>query len=362
MLAARLPGNMMLAMENVIVALEPFARASLFLSLMILVGLPISQAALLRGDANAELRSAVAPRVAQLQRGAALVLGLATVLLLAGQLLPLQIDLTSQEEWRAIVTTALFGQMALARMLLWLPLLAAMIALRNPAARGWTALLFGLLGNATITRGGHAMSMEAGLLPILSDFMHQFGGGLWAGGLIVLGLAMDAMDESAPDSGARAAGLIRRFSPLGMIGVALVGGTGLVLTGTHVPTADKLLGTPYGNMLLLKVLLVCAALALAGWHRYRSASRMSQAGEFARFKRTLWIETLIVLVVFFAAALLVSGNMPGVEHGMEDVPRPTYGGLTFQAWLNIASLSVAVVVLLALGLEQRRRRPETRSL
>jgi hypothetical protein len=110
------------------------------------------------------------------------------------------------------------------------------------------------------------------------------------------------------------------------------------------------------------VLLVCAALVLAGWHRYRSAGRMGQPGEFARFKRTLWIETLIVLIVFFAAALLVSGNMPGVEHGMEDVPRPTFGGLTFQGWLNIASLGVAAVVLLALGLEQRKRRFETRSL
>jgi putative copper export protein len=349
-------------MENVIVALEPFARASLFLSLMVLVGLPISQALLLRDNADADLRNAVAPRVGQLQKGAALVLGLATLLLLAAQLLPLQIDLTSQEEWRAIVTTALFGQMALARVLMWLPLLLAMMALRNPAARGWVALVFGLLGNATITRGGHAMAMEAGIVPILADFMHLFGGGMWAGGLMLLGLSMDALDERASASGARAAGLIRRFSPLGMIGVALASGTGLMLTGTHVPTADKLLTTPYGTTLLFKVLLVFAAVVLAAWHRYGSARRLNAGGELARFKRTLWIETLIVLTVFFAAALLVSGNMPGVEHGMEDVPRPTLGGFTFQGWLNLASLGVAAVVLLALGLEQRKRRFETRSL
>ena len=276
--------------EVAINPLEPPARASLTLALMLLIGLPMG------------LAMVVLPVFRQEGLGAQHVLALsrrwlltATVLLIGGaiaffaaQVIPLELAFTAAGEWAEFVQQSLLGQMLLARVALGVIALVTLLLAPRPGTWLVACAVIGLLAQATITRTSHSAAMAEGWLPVASDYAHLVAGALWGGGLAALLIALlspplskERRGEGVNVQATRA--LIRRFSPLGITGVALAVGTGLVLSSARIPNADALRDTDYGRLLLLKVAAVSVAVALAGLHKFVTQHRMATAHDVQLF-------------------------------------------------------------------------------
>ncbi|MBI3516824.1 MAG: CopD family protein, partial [Proteobacteria bacterium] len=106
-----------------------------------------------------------------------------------------------------------------------------------------------------------------------------------------------------------AARLTRRFSALGLVCVTALIVTGLVNAWFMVDSLESLVGTLYGRLLLLKIVLFGAMLGLAARNRWQLAPRIggaAGAGAAAPAVRALARNALIE-VVLGAAVILVVG-------------------------------------------------------
>jgi putative copper resistance protein D len=98
--------------------------------------------------------------------------------------------------------------------------------------------------------------------------------------------------------------VIGRFSNLALASVVTLVVTGVLLTWVYVGDAAALLGTAYGVMILSKVVVLTAILALA-WANFR-AVRGARHGNRLRLLRFVEVELGLGVTVLFAAASLTS--------------------------------------------------------
>lgn len=336
---------------------EALLRVVLFICLMLLVGLPVAYRTIVApilSQANlSSIRLLMGLWRTQLIALIGLIIGAA--LLLYAQVIPLELDYTPAE-WQVFITHASIGQMMLVRVGLGLLGLIALWLLRRTTAWLWVSVLIGLMGQATLSRTSHTYAMGANVLNTSVDFAHLVGGGLWAGGLIVLAQALATVQATATSSQqpTLTAQLIRRFSPLGMVGVALVVGSGLLLTPLHIAQPETLVNSQYGLLLTLKVIGVLLAMALAGWHKWRTQRNMRAVNDVQRFAGSLQLEIIVVLLVFVGAAFLTASPPPA--HTMAgDMPHQMLmdSNSTFQISLRIGAALAALFAVVGLITERR---------
>jgi putative copper export protein len=125
-----------------------------------------------------------------------------------------------------------------------------------------------------------------------------------------------------------------------------------LLAGTHLETLDALRTTYFGRVLGAKAAVVVVAVALAAWHKLGAARAMTSLAAVERFRRTLWIELLLVHIVFYGAALMTSASMPGMSHG-DSVA--LIAGFTLKRWSELLVIAIAVGLLATTMIESRRR-------
>lgn len=156
-------------------------------------------------------------------------------------------------------------------------------------------------------RMGHATAADNVWLPA-AVLAHLIAGALWFGSLMPLYLLLNI----SRDAGLRAA---RCFSVFGItfVSVLVAGATvaGWLLTGGIA----GLIGTAYGKIIVVKIVLFAAMLTLAALNRFR-LSREGSSGQGLRY--ALIGEAIIGLAVFIAASLLAT--QPPAVH--EDVIWP----------------------------------------
>ena len=125
------------------------------------------------------------------------------------------------------LTSTLFGQLLAVRLVLLLLLIATLLARWEI----FTALLAGL-GLALISVTSHAAEASPAnfaAIGITTDALHLLCGGIWLGGLCVLGAIM-AQRRAAP----RLPDALSLFAGWGMVAVALMAMTGLINAATIV--------------------------------------------------------------------------------------------------------------------------------
>ena len=119
-------------------------------------------------------------------------------------------------------------------------------------------------------------------------------------------------------------GMVARFSPLGMGCMGLIVGPGVFLWWQYVGGWAGLIGTGYGNLLLVKMMLFVCVLALAAGN-FLSARRWARGKAFdALFSHVpsyLEVETLLAVVLLFTAVSL-TGFPPSVDVAKETVAFP----------------------------------------
>jgi putative copper resistance protein D len=167
----------------------------------------------------------------------------------------------------------------------------------------------------------HAASEGDLSLPLLADWVHLGLISLWVGEVLIAGGVMlrPGADMAAADRSARAA-YAASLSTSATLALAGIFVTGLYASWHNLGGLANLLGNPYGNTLVAKLLLVGVAALLGGFNRFvvmppwlarESAGGAAPAQLPHRFRRVLQVEALVLLAVVLAAAWLASTSPPG---------------------------------------------------
>jgi copper transport protein len=167
---------------------------------------------------------------------------------------------------------------------------------------------------------GHASTLQGrSVLTSVAAALHVLAASVWAGGLVVLVLAVvPVMRLDGPERRAVTPAVWRAFSPVAAMSVAVLAATGFYEAARHTGTLATLDDGLYGRSILVKVGLLGVALALAGYNTLvvndRIAERVGAAvglGSLWRprgraLRRTVVVEAVVLLCAVGVAAVMTS--------------------------------------------------------
>ncbi|MGB5181288.1 MAG: copper homeostasis membrane protein CopD, partial [Xanthobacteraceae bacterium] len=206
-----------------------------------------------------------------------------------------------------------FGQMLLAR-LAAAGLLAASLPMRRRSAdwRLWSAgaivlAIVVLIGPAWTGHAGATPGI-AGEFPLAADALHLLAAGAWLGGLPPLAMLLArAWRQKEPRWATVTAIAVQRFSLLGVISVGTLLASGVANSWYEVGTLNNLFVTSYGQLVLIKIAIFAAMIALASVNRFYLTPRLATASTVRWLYRTSLAETGLgfaaVAVVGFLGAM-----------------------------------------------------------
>lgn len=136
---------------------------------------------------------------------------------------------------------------------------------RNHTASQVFALYGGLATAGSFAIWGHSTELSPIWLSTVADIVHAAAAAVWFGGIIGLLLVLRRRTDQPVASTAQ---IVSRFSTAAAITVALLAAAGLALSWNATGgSVDALISTTYGRLLLVKVLITAAILAVAGYNR-----------------------------------------------------------------------------------------------
>jgi len=218
--------------------------------------------------------------------------------------------------WSLVADTQ-FGRVSVLRFLIAL-LLTGLCSVRyaRPLLRSqsldWGGALLGIALVVSLAWCGHAGSgMGAGGdIHLAADVVHLAAAAIWVGGLIPLLLLLR---PSLPLTPLKRYDVVRRFSTLAAWSVALLVVSGLVNTWFMTNGFRDLIGTDYGDLLLVKIALFVVMLGFAALNRFRLTPRLAAAGTGGS-QALCWsvaAELLLGLLVIWVVAVLGQMEPPG---------------------------------------------------
>ncbi len=161
----------------------------------------------------------------------------------------------------------------------------------------------------------HAGAEPAGQATAVAfDYIHLLGAALWAGGLLFLvaALAPTVRDLTATGRRVVLGRAIPRFSLLALIAWGVMGFTGVYSAWLQVGNLPALTETPYGQTLLLKLILIVPLLILGAFNlavvtrKLRGATTEEfAAGWSGHFVTALLAEAVIVTVLLGVVGMLI---------------------------------------------------------
>ena len=157
---------------------------------------------------------------------------------------------------------------------------------------------------ASLAGTGHTQTNEhmGRYVHTASDAAHLLAAGAWLGGLLALGFTLRQTSTDA-------VAVLRRFSGMGYAAVAVLVGSGLVNSWFLVGSISGLFNTPYGQLLLIKLLLVAGMLGFAALNRFwlvPSLTRNSERHDLAlvQLRRHVMGEQALGILVIIIVSVL----------------------------------------------------------
>jgi putative copper resistance protein D len=286
-----------------------------------------AQAAVLEGRTAAALEPAAISRFLLQTQGGTVWLVRGGLLLLLGMFLGIRLDIRDATDWRA--------------------------------ARGEIVVL-GLLALGLVAGAGHAAAVDPGTAAALAaDVAHLAAAGFWAGGLLPLALLLRlASREAGADARPYAVLTARRFSQaaLAMVVVLLV--TGAWNAWLQIGGVPALLGTPHGRLLMAKLAVFVAMLALALLNRGvipKLAGEAATVGRPAMRRLGQLVSVEAALAMLVVAVVTVMSVTPPARHAEPTWPlsfRYTFDNLAVAPDLRgqvLIGSQVAVLGLVAVA-------------
>ncbi len=137
--------------------------------------------------------------------------------------------------------------------------------IRNQIASQVLALYGGLATAGSFAIWGHSTELTPIWLSTGADIIHAAAAAVWFGGII--GLVM-VLRRPTDQPVASTAGIVGRFSTVAAISVGFLAAAGVVLGWNATGGSwSALMSTTYGRLLLVKILITAAILAVAGYNR-----------------------------------------------------------------------------------------------
>jgi putative copper resistance protein D len=286
-----------------------------------------------------------------------------------------------------LLASTRFGHVWLARIAIALALGVYLLRAKpdvsplSPQGCAAAALTAALLAALALAGHGGATPGAAGVVHLIADMAHAIAAGVWVGGLLPLALLLAGV-RGAADAPALAAArdATRRFSNLGLVSVATLLATGIVNTIFLAGSVPALLGTRYGRLLLLKIFLFLAMVAIAAVNRLKLTPQLLvhdpekwvpvfgkdhaqtiSSSALRWLTRNAAVEAALGLgIVIIVGAL---GTIPPALHGEPWWPLPfrfdaeafTAPALRVDAVLASAAAAIAVAAVVAMVSRRRRR-------
>jgi putative copper resistance protein D len=228
-------------------------------------------------------------------------------------------DVADHEVLWTVLNETAFGSVWMARMFL-----AVIILGVTAVPQFWTAiagrdLITAFLAAvllASLAGTGHSQIEEGwmSLVHVGSDAAHLLAAGAWLGGLVPLGFVLlgYTMTDRQASSSVDVDRILLRFSSMGYVAVATLIASGLINSWFLVGSVSSLLTTLYGQLLLGKLALFAAMLALAAVNRFWLVPQLIEtrqdSGEPAmwlgRLRYHVLGEQFLGLMVLLAVAVL----------------------------------------------------------
>ena len=197
----------------------------------------------------------------------------------------------------AVAWDTQFGHLLLVRGALLLAILCHRRA--SPLA---LILAGGALGLQAATGHAGATPGAAGQQLMVAEALHVLAAGAWLGALMPLLVTLASVPAQL------AVPVLRRFFPLGLITVAIIGATSVVQANQLVGGIPALVGTAYGRMTLAKLALFIVLLCFAAMNRFVFSMRPNA-----------WLRHSIIGEIAFAAVLmLAAGSLAHMTPGRHE--------------------------------------------
>jgi copper resistance protein D len=270
-----------------------------------------------RTKASGALEDDVAARLTRIVWAAlavAMLSGLAWLVLVAAEIAGSSAaDAVSDGVAWSVLTQTAFGdawmfRLAMAALLTVLLLMGK----QNPGFAFASDIIGALLAAglaASLAWAGHAAATEGldGTIHLASDAMHLVAAGAWLGALWPLSILLDRARQAAgPASAAIAYQATRRFSILGMLSVAAILASGAVNTYEILGIAAFSLDSDYNRLLLAKIGLFAAMIAIAAVNRRRLTPRLADESDHRRAMRQLQLNSLTEAGLGFLIVVIVA--------------------------------------------------------
>lgn len=212
--------------------------------------------------------------------------------------------------WTMVSTTD-YGHAACLAILAML----VVFALRLPrgTSRFRSIAAFASMVTFAVTRSsmGHAGEEGFWSAPLAAEAVHFSAIGVWTGAVMVSGWfvlnpsRVAALTVHATDR------YLDLMSQAAMLAVIAIIGTGLYSAWHRVGTSEHLLHSVYGTILLVKIGLVLAAIALGGFNKFVGLPLVSRSSRgLGVVRAVLQVETFLLVGALLAAASLTSQQPP----------------------------------------------------
>lgn len=213
----------------------------------------------------------------------------------------------------AYLTETRHGRINLARMALAGAFVAAWLLLPDRAGRASHVLLGSALV-LSVSLTSHAAG-DGRYLLVAADAVHLAAAAAWVGTVISLALMPVWRLQPAPPW---LEGTMHRTSAVGLFAVVAILGTGGYGVWSHFWSPEQVLGTPYGQALVLKLFLVVPILGLAALNRWVLAPKAAKTGCFVQLGWSIRIESVLLILALVAAAHYVTRSPPGEPSSLLD--------------------------------------------
>jgi putative copper resistance protein D len=225
-----------------------------------------------------------------------------------------------------VATQTRFGEVALARLAAAALLAAAVPMITRSDGPGWwragtlVLALIILIGPAWTGHAG-ATPGVAGEIPLAADALHLLAAGAWLGGLVPLAMLLTIIgQQKEPRWAAITATAVQRFSVLGVISVGTLLASGIANSWYQIGAFTNLFATAYGQLVLIKIALFTAMIALACLNRFYLTPRLATAGAVRRLRHTTLGETALGFAAVVAVGFL--GAMAPASHTHQNAAIP----------------------------------------
>lgn len=159
---------------------------------------------------------------------------------------------------------------------------------------------------------GHSGAVRHSAAAVAADVAHVLGAGGWLGGLTTMIICAMPLLKKLDAREAASAGkrLLHAYHGTAVECVTIVVLSAIISAWTRFPTVSAIWTTPYGQMLLRKLIFVAVVLGFGFYHWRKIVLPEWNEDTAFRFKRTAALELLFGAVVVAFTALLISTQLP----------------------------------------------------